>query len=465
MGKPYDIAILGGGPGGYACAIRAAQLGASVALVEKDELGGTCLHRGCIPITILMQGVHFLVQNRKAHDFGIITSEPSLDFQKMMENKRAIIKRLTDGLKSLFKTHRIDFYYGHGRLKSSQSLEVENKEGPITIEGKRLVVATGSSSKSLPTLKPDGKHILTSEEALSMEEAPESLLIIGGGILGCQLACIYQQFGSKVTQVEMLPQILPGMDRDCANALKRELTKQGAEVLTSTKIESVEAKEGRVRALLSDGKEIVTQKAFLCIGRSFNTQGVGLEEAGIELDAQGAIKVDDKLRTSQPNISSIGDVNGISLFAHVAHAHGIFVAEDAFGEDDSSKHRISHEAFPIVVLANPEMASTGMSEAQAREKGLAVKVGKFPFAANGRAHCLGDTTGFVKVITDAESSKLLGATVIGPQASELIHLLSFNLWSETSFEKMAQLAAVHPSLNEALHEAILAVNKRAIHSL
>ncbi|MGH7458672.1 MAG: dihydrolipoyl dehydrogenase [Longimicrobiaceae bacterium] len=460
-GKPdtFDLIVLGGGPGGYVAAIRAAQLGMKVSCVEKEPaLGGTCLRVGCIPSKALLDSTELYHQLReKAAVHGISSGDISIDVAAMMERKDGVVDQLTRGVAGLFKKNKIEWVKGFGQLNSADTVEVESGESGRTLKGKNVLLATGSVPVELPFLKFDGKKVVDSTGALSLERVPEQLVVIGGGYIGLELGSVWLRLGSRVTVLEMLDTIMPGMDAEVVKETAKVLKKQGFEIRTGTKVTGADSKGKRVKVEVEGGDPISADVVLVAVGRRAYTEGMGFEEAGIRLE-HGFIQVDDRYRTGVANVYAIGDAIGGKMLAHKAEEEGVAAVENMAG----GRGRVNYDAIPGVVYTWPEAASVGLTEEEARERGR-VKVGRFPFAANGRAKAMGEADGFVKVIADAESDRLLGLHILGPRASDLIAEAALAVEFEASAEDIALSVHAHPTLPEAVKEAALAAHGRVIH--
>jgi dihydrolipoamide dehydrogenase len=455
----FDLVVLGGGPGGYVAAIRGAQLGMKVACVEKEPaLGGTCLRVGCIPSKALLDSTelfHDIQEKAKTH--GISTGDVSMDVAAMMKRKDGVVDGLTRGVAGLFKKNKIEWVKGFGRLASPDTIEVESDDGKRTLKAKNVLLAPGSVPVELPFMKFDGKKIIDSTGALSLDKVPEHLVVIGGGYIGLEMGSVWRRLGAKVTVLEMLDAIMPGMDADVVKEATKVLKKQGFEIRTGTKVTGASTKGKKVKVEIENGDPIEADVVLVSVGRRAYTEGMGFEEAGIKLE-RGLIQVDERYHTGVGNVYAIGDAIGGKMLAHKAEEEGVAAVENMAG-----KHgHVNYDAIPGVCYTWPEAASVGMSEAEAKERGE-IKVGKFPFMANGRAKAMGETDGFVKVIADAKTDRLLGLHIFGPRASDLIAEAALAIEFEASSEDIAISVHAHPTLPEAVKEAALAANGRVIH--
>lgn len=470
MTKQYDVVVLGGGPGGYTAAIRAAQLGRTVALVERDKLGGTCLHRGCIPSKALLRSAE-LFAAVKDDSFGIAASELTLNFAKVQSRKTGIVDQLHRGVQFLMKKNKIDVYEGIGRIigpsifsprSGSIAVELNNGES-ATLVPQHLIVATGSRPKLLPGLEPDGERIMTSDEALSMEKLPASVLIIGGGVIGTEWASLLNDFGVEVTVVEYASRLLPFEDADVSKELERLFKKRGIKIVTGAKVLAdtlVKSAEGVVLYADKAGNtvELKAEQVLVCVGRQANIERIGLENTDIRVE-RGYIKVNEHMQTGEAHIYAIGDVAGGVQLAHAASHEGIAAVEHAAG---MKTHSYQPHLVPRCVYSRPEIASVGWTEAEAVEKGYATKTGKISFKALGKALVHGEPDGFVKVIADKTTNDVLGVHMIGPHVTEFISEAALaQLLNATPWE-VGSVIHPHPSLSEALMEAMLAVDGKAI---
>jgi dihydrolipoamide dehydrogenase len=461
----YDVVVVGAGPGGYVCAIRAAQLGKKVAIVDKQWLGGVCLNVGCIPSKALLKNAevaHTLRERGK--EFGFSFENLTLDYSVAVKRSRQVSDRLTRGVGFLMKKHNIDVVMGAAKLTAKDSLQVTDKDGKVTeLNAKNIVIATGSSTALIPGVQIDGKRILTYWEAILQPTLPKSVIIIGAGAIGVEFATVWSGYGAEVTLVEMLPRIVPLEDEEISAELEKSFKKRGIRMLTSTKVLSIEAGETgvTVKVAAPDGeKTLQAEQALVAIGFKPNTRDIGLEAAGVKLSPRGFIEVDERLATNVPGIWAIGDVTGKLLLAHVASAQGIVCAENIAGAETIT---LDYIMMPRATYCQPQVASFGLTEAQAVEKGYKVKVGRFIFQANGKALGLGDYAGFVKLITDEKYGEILGAHLIGPDVSELLPELTLAQRMELTSAEIARNVHAHPTLSEALMEAAEGAEGHSIH--
>ncbi|MBE3573061.1 MAG: dihydrolipoyl dehydrogenase [Moorella humiferrea] len=456
----YQIAIIGGGPGGYVAAIRAAQLGAKVVVVEQDALGGTCLNRGCIPTKALLAGAALIKGIQGAAAFGIDVTSYRVDYGRLAARKDAVVKQLNQGIAFLFKKNKVDLIKGRGYLKGPGRVAVTTAEGAVEdIEAENIILATGSEPALLTSLGYNGSSVVTSNEALAWTEVPGELLIIGGGVIGCEFASLFATLGSKVTIVEMMPTILPMIDVEISRRFSLLLKKAGVEIKTKAQITEVREEGGRVRATLADGQTIEADKVLISIGRRFNTRDLGLEEAGVELGPKGEVIVDEYMRTNVPGIYAVGDITNKVQLAHVASAQGLAAVATIMGRPT----KVNYDAVPSCIYTLPEIAGVGLTKEAAEERGFKVKVGKFPFQASGKALCSGETEGMVKIIAEAESDRILGVFIMGPHATELIAEGALAVNKGITAGELAATIHAHPTLSEAVMEAAEAVHGMSIH--
>jgi dihydrolipoamide dehydrogenase len=466
----YDVVVIGSGPGGYVCAIRAAQLGLKVACVEKDNtLGGTCLNVGCIPSKALLAvSEKFEQAGHQFPDLGIEVGKPKLDLKKMMGHKDKVVSANTQGIAFLFKKNKVDHIVGTGAITAPRASGADTMHvvevGGKKLTTKNIVIATGSESTPLNGIPVDEKQIVTSTGALTLSKVPDTLAVIGGGVIGLEMGTVWQRLGAKVTVIEFMDRLLPGMDFDLSKEMKKVLTKQGMEFKLSTKVTAAKPGNGKVALTLEpaaggSAETLEVETVLLSIGRRPYTAGLGLEKAGVKVDSKGRVEIDDHFQTSVKGIYAIGDVVRGAMLAHKAEDEGVVCAEIIAGQ---SGH-INYDAIPNVVYTFPEVASVGKSEEQLKEAGVAYKAGKFPFMANGRARAMAATDGFVKILADAKTDKVLGCHIVGPEAGTLIAEVVSVMEFGGSAEDIARTCHAHPTLNEAVKEAALAVDGRPIH--
>lgn len=455
------IVILGGGPAGYVGALKAAQLGAEVTVIEDTEVGGTCLNRGCIPTKTLIASAEVLNKVRNSAEYGLdLNGSVSPNIQKIIDRKNKVISIQVKGIRSLFKSWGVNLIEGKGILLSPEKLEVEKKDGSREIIGAdRIIIATGSRPAQIPIFPFDGERILSSDDALNIREIPKSLLIVGAGVIGCEFACIFSEFGTEITIVEMLPRAVSTEDTEISELLERELKKKKIKLITGISVTKVEGSKDGMHAYLSDGREIVTEKILVSIGRALNSENIGLEAVGVHKGSRGEIVVNERMETNISGIYAAGDVTGGILLAHVASREGIVAAVNACGGDA----RMNYSVVPAAIFTSPEIASVGLREQQASEKGLNIKTGHFQFRGLGKAHAMGEISGFVKVVASAEDDRVLGAHIIGPHASDLIHEVAVAMRAGLKIKDIANTIHAHPTLAEGIMEASEDVHGEAIH--
>jgi dihydrolipoamide dehydrogenase len=472
MAEEYDLVVLGGGTGGYVAAIRASQLGMKVAVVEKGELGGTCLHRGCIPSKALLRSAEVYRQTNGAEDYGITTGKVELHFDRVQERKGNIINTLHKGVQALMKKGKIDVFEGFGRilgpsifspLPGTISIEYVNGEENTMIVPKYVLIATGSSPRTLPGLEIDGTYVMSSDEALQMESLPESILIVGGGVIGIEWASMLADFGVKVTVIEYLDQILPTEDADIAKEVEKQLKRKGVTFVKGAKVlpETLQKENNvTIEAEINGIKETYhADKLLVSVGRQANTTNIGLENTDIIVD-KGSIQTSKFYQTKESHIYAIGDVIGGMQLAHVASHEGIIAVEHMAGENPES---INYDNIPACIYSNPEAASVGLTEKQAKEQGFDIKVGKFPFKAIGKALVYGESEGFVKIIMNKENEDLLGVHMVGPHVTDMISEAGLAKVLDATPWEISQTVHPHPTLSEIMGEAALAVEGLQIH--
>jgi len=457
-----EVVIIGGGLGGYVAAIKAAQLGLKVVLVEKDKLGGVCLNWGCIPTKALVSTAELLNNLQRAGEFGIQVKDYSFDFPAIMKRKDMITKRLSSGVEQLLKANRVRVIKGEGQIIKPGTVEITDAAGEKEmIKSKNIIIATGSSVMKLPIPGIDNEGVITSDGALSLSELPSRMLIIGGGVVGIEFAGIFKALGVEVTVVEMLPRILLPIDEEIAVRLTQLLKRKGIEILTDSKVKEIKKNRQNLEVLIStaDGeKKLEIEKVLLAAGRVPELGNIDVQRLGIELD-KGAIKVDEKMRTNIPGIYAVGDVVGKIMLAHVASREGIVAVENISGKEVL----IDYKVVPNCVFSMPEVASVGLTEEEARKENHNIKVSKFPFIANGKALSMGETEGMVKIIADADTSELLGFHILGAHASDLIAEGSLALSMEATAFEIVNTIHAHPTLSEAIAEAAEGITGKPIH--
>jgi dihydrolipoamide dehydrogenase len=463
--EEFDVVVIGGGPGGYVCAIRAAQLGNKTACIEsRGALGGTCLNVGCIPSKSLLHAseMYSKAQNEFQH-IGINTGALSLDLAKMMDHKAKSVEGLTKGIEFLFKKNKVTYLKGHGSFKNKNTLEVKDSSGSVQeIKAKNIIIATGSSVLSLPNIKVDEDTIVSSTGALSLKKVPKKLIVIGGGVIGLEMGSVWLRLGSEVEVIEYMDHITPGMDREICDNFLKILKKQGMKFHLSTKVLDVKkSSDGATVFVENNGQkmEMTGDIVLMSVGRKPNTEGLNLEAAGINKDQKGRISIDKKFKTNVDNVYAIGDVVEGPMLAHKAEDEGMAVAEFISGKYG----HVNHDTIPGVVYTSPEVAAVGKTEEQLKQAGIEYNVGKFPFMANSRAKINNDADGFVKILADKATDKILGVHMIGPDVGTMIAEVVLAMEFGASAEDIARTCHAHPTLTEAVREAALAVDKRAIH--
>ncbi len=454
-----NVVVIGGGPGGYPAAIRAAQIGAQVTIIENRDMGGTCLNRGCIPTKVLLQSARFLTQMKTAQAFGVVTGEVKCDFAKAMQQKTKTVRRLVVGVGSLLKSNAVKIIKGTATLADAQTVIV--KETNEQIKADRIIIATGSipSKPSIPGIEESG--VITSDDALELKELPKSIIILGGYVFGIEFAQIFHAMGSQVTIVESGPQILADEDSELVKGFANQMIKDGINIITQAQVKKITAKKGELRLTYADSggeKEVVAEKILCGDKQKPYFEGLGIEKLGIKTASDGAIAVNNRMETSVSNVYAIGDVIGGLMYAHVATAEGECAAENALG----MPKKMSYRAAPRCLYTTPELAGVGLTEKEAKAKHGQVKVGRFPLVASGRALTMGDTTGMVKVIAEPKYGEVVGVHMVGLQATELIAEAVLGIQMEATFEEFAHTIHAHPTLSEGLMEAALDVDGLAI---
>lgn len=463
MSERFDVIVLGSGPGGYVAAIRAAQLGKNVACIEKAEVGGVCLNWGCIPTKALIKNADIWNDIQKADSMGFQMGENSFNYEEIVQRSRNTAERLSKGIDFLFKKNNVTLIKGFGKFNSENQLEVTDSEGNVnTYEADAIIIATGARPRTIPGIEIDGIKVISSKEALVLDKIPESVTVIGAGAIGVEFAYIYNSFGSQVTIVEAMPQIMPNEDEEIAKEATRALKKQKIKINDATMVKAVDTTSEKVITTIEKkGKEktLESDVVLMAIGVQPNTEKIGLENIGVET-VKGWIKVDEHFQTNVPGIYAIGDVIGGPCLAHVASAEGIHAIEAICGHDAAA---VNYEAIPGCTYCHPQVASVGMTEAQATEKGHELKVGKCHFRAIGKASAIDEIEGMVKVIFDAKTDILLGGHIVGAEATELLAELVTAVDKQMTFGQLKNVIHAHPTLSEAVIEAIHAAYDEAIH--
>ena len=461
MSDQYDITVIGTGPGGYIAALKAAQLGAKVAVVEKSpHLGGTCLNNGCIPSKALLASAELLHEIEHAGEMGVTVAGPAgADWPAIQKRKDKTLRKLRGGIGALFKARGVDLHKGTGRLAGPGTVNVTDAKGKTTsLTSDKIILAVGSTPARIPSWPSDPSVVCTSDEALHWDTLPESLLIVGGGVIGCEFACMLQPMGVAVTVVEMMPRLLPEMDAELGPAMQAILESRGITCHVDTRVEKLTADSNGVKATLGNGESVAADRVLLAIGRSPATGDVGLETVGIETSERGFVRVDDTMSTSAEGVYCIGDATGRCLLAHAASAHGVAAARNALGEETSFQAPI-----PWAVYTFPEIAGVGFTESAAREKGLPISVGKFPIGHLGKAMAVGETEGFAKVIRHRETDELLGVHLMGHNVTEIVAVAGAMLHTRASTHDLAETVFAHPTISESVKEAAEDALSAALH--
>lgn len=459
-----DVIVIGGGPGGYVAAIRAAQLGGRVVVVEKDSLGGVCLNRGCIPTKAMLSSADvYDLAVRRCGEFGVNAKGVSLDYAAVTGRRDKIVKQTVSGVGYLMKKNDIRVISGTAKLKSASSVEVKTSDGKTeTVEGRNIIIATGSEPVQLPIEGLDGKNVWDSDAAMKADSVPSSILVIGGGAIGVEWGYLFKKFGADVTIVEMISQILPLTDSEVAGELKKILVKGGIDILTDSKVSKVTKKGAKLTALIETGKdkkEITVDKILVAVGRRPVSSDMGLEALGVKTD-RGKILVNESMQTDVRGIYAVGDVTGGMLLAHKASEEGVIAAENCMGR----KTRMNYNTVPACVYTSPEVATVGLTEDEAKKRGIDVKVGRSLFMPNGKAKGIGERDGFVKFIAEARYGEILGCHIIGPHATDLIHEAVIAMEAEATIDQVGKTVHAHPSLAEVIKEAALDADGESIHN-
>lgn len=464
MTNDFDVVVLGAGPGGYVAAIRAAQLGLKVAIVEKNELGGVCLNVGCIPSKALLRNAELAnILTNRSKEFGFSFDNLELDYSVAFKRSRQVSERLVKGVGFLMRKHKVEVFAGTGQLTGSNTLQVSLNDGErVDLAAKNIIVATGARPRSVPSVEIDGERIITYYEAILAESVPEKAVIVGAGPIGIEFAYVWKNYGVDVTVVEMLPHLLPNEDPEVSQVLEKAYKKLGIGFHTGTMVKKVEVDGQGVKIQLSEGEILEADQVMIAVGFQPNVENIGLEEAGVNLNKFGAIAIDDRMQTNVPGIYAIGDVvapEGIML-AHVGSAMGIVAAETIAGHPTVT---LDYRMMPRCTYSVPQVASFGLTEEQAREEGYEVRVGRFPMQANGKSLGLGEREGFVKIIADGRYGEILGAHMVGPEVTELLPELTLAHTAELTAEEISRNVHAHPTLSETLMEAAHGVEGQPIH--
>lgn len=459
--KEFDLIVIGGGPGGYVGAIRGAQMGAKVALIEKESLGGTCLNRGCIPTKALYYSAKTMKAAQKAADFGVTVGDVGFDLSKAISRKDEVVEKLVGGVTQLLKANGVEVINGTGSLEGNGKVKVDTGEGTDVIAGKNIIIATGSEPALIPAFSIDHENVITSTEALNLKTLPKSMLVIGAGVMGCEFATIFARFGTNVTVVELLPAILSTEDKSIVRVVEKSMKAMGVEIHKEVMVDSVEVLGGGgVKTTLKDGTEFITEKVLVSIGRSFNSEGIGLDKAGVEVE-RGCITVNDKMETSAKGVYAIGDVTGGMLLAHVASVEAEVAVKNALGKSAT----MDYSVIPAGIFTDPEIASVGLKEKDAKEKGIDINVGRFPYLASGKALTMGETDGSVQIITEPGSGKVLGASIVGAHATDLIGEIAVVMRAGLGAKDIMETVHAHPTLPEIVLEAAEDTVGLAVHKV
>jgi dihydrolipoamide dehydrogenase len=460
MPEKYDVVVIGAGPGGYPAAIRAAQRGAKVAVVEKEKVGGTCLNWGCIPTKALLASAELIAHAREAEKFGVKITGIEPDWTAIQERKQKITDTLVGGILQLLKANGITLVEGTGSITADKNVLVKTADGEVTLEAGSIIIATGSDPAELPTFDFSKPAVMTSTDALALDHVPKSLIIVGSGVIGSEFACVFSTLGTEIVMVELMARMLPTEDSRVAKQMRSTFRKAGIDIKTETTVEEVlEYRDDGIKVKLSSGEEIEAEKLLVSIGRKFNSAGLGLEDLGVDADERGRIMVNDKMETTVPGIYAIGDVVGGILLAHTATFEGLVAAENATGGNAT----IDYTVVPACIFTIPEIGSVGLNADKAAEQGIEVNVSRFSFGALGKALAMGEDYGFVQLVIDAKTDKILGAQIMGPHASDLVHEVAIAMKMGATAEDIATTIHAHPSLPEAIMEAAEAAHGKSIH--
>lgn len=447
--KNTDVAILGAGPGGYVAAIRAKKLGLDVIAIEKENLGGVCLNWGCMPTKALAHTAEVIESVKKSSELGIKVQGMDIDFIAVMSRKDNVVKGLRSGLEFNFKKNGIEIVRGEGKLISQNRISVKGNDGnDFEIIAKNIILATGSHASSVPPFILDNEGILDNIGILSLKELPKSMLVVGGGVVGCEFSSIFATLGTKVTIVEVMPRILLNEDDEVGDLIKKVFSKKGINIYTNITVKEVKKSGNQYECVLSNGETLTVDKILVSVGRKPNTEGLGFKENGIDIDGKGFIKVDKNLRTSVKNIYAIGDMIGGYQLAHVASTEGLVAIDNISGKNKE----INYDVVPWAIFTLPEIGTVGLNKKQAEEKGYKVCMGMFPFKSSGKAYAIQETEGFIKICTDSATGEILGSTMIGPRASDLVHEIAVAMHGELSIDYIADTIHAHPTLAETVME-------------
>lgn len=459
-----DVAIVGGGPGGYVAAIRAAQGGKKVLIIEENRLGGTCLNNGCIPTKALVSSIDALEKIKRSESFGIEVGDVKFSLEKIINRKNEVVNTLVSGIEHLMNAHEIEYLSGKAEVIDFETLKLKNKSIDATIKFQKLIIATGSKPATLPIEGADSKDILTSQDMLELTEVPSSLTIIGGGVIGMEFAFIYNALGSKVNVIEFFPQILNTMDEDVANVIRTSAIEKGINILEGAKASSIKAAfDGSMIVEISENnqtKYVISEKVAMAVGRKANLESLDLAKLGVELnERRNGINVDTSMRTSNPNVYAIGDITNKIQLAHIASHQGIVAADHINGIENE----MSYDLVPSAIFTMPEIGHVGLNEKDAGAQNLDYMIGKFPLMANGKAQAMGETEGFVKLIANKDTRKIIGGTIVGVHATDMLSTISNIIASGMTIDKAAHVIYAHPTTAESIHEALLSIDGRGIH--
>ena len=461
-GNKYDLIVIGGGPGGYVAAIHGAQFGKNVAVVERDTLGGVCLNWGCIPTKSLLHDAEMLHLVKNAGKYGIEIGDYKVDFSAVVKRSRKVAKRLSKGIEYLMKKNRITHLKGAATIQSSHDVEVTSEDGSRVLEAENIIIAVGGRNREIPGLETDGKRVISYREAMTLEEPPKKMIIIGAGAIGVEFATLYHEYGTEIHLVEMLPQILPLEDGEISEALKSYLKKRGMNLRTSARVEKIDALKTKVKVHLAAGEEkevLEGDLALVAVGIQGNVEDLGLDSAGVQLE-NGWIKTDQFCQTTVEGVYAVGDVTGPPWLAHVASAQGRIAAAHLSGRNPTP---LDYTSIPACTYTRPQVASIGLTEEAAQEAGHELKVGRFPMRASGKALAQDDTDGFVKILFDSQYGELLGCHIIGPEATELIAEVAAAKMLESTYKEIVETVHAHPTIAEAIMEAAADAYGEAIH--
>lgn len=458
----YDVLFLGGGPGGYVGAIRGGQLGGKICVVEADLIGGNCLNRGCIPSKAYHASAETMLSAQRSAKYGVLAEIRGFDLKACGARKREVVDGLKDGILKLFKGNGVELVKGRGVLVAPDRVKVTGPDGSVSeVEANRIIVSTGSRPMDLPGIAVDGKVIVNSDQVWDVEELPARVAIIGGGAIGCEMAHIFSAFGSKVTVVEALDRILATEDKEASRAVAKSLGGRGVEIVTSARVKKAKVKGGVANLAVEGGEDLQAEMVVVAVGRKPNSQGIGLEAMEIETDGRGFIQVNDEMETSVKGVYAIGDVVGRYMLAHVATSEAMVAVHNALGK----KYWMDYDIVPRAVFTSPEVSSVGMGEAELKKESIGYRVGRFAYAASGKANCLGDTEGFIKILSHEKTGRIVGATIVGQNGSDIIHEIAVAMRMEASPGDIVTTTHVHPTLSEIVLEASEDTMGLSIHKL